>query len=535
MATEGKSGSVISEASRSPLDEEFAAFAHETLKEWKVPGVSIAVIDGDDIFAEASLSTDGNQGYGMATLPDTPATPSTLWYGASTTKAFTAALLAKMIDSGTYDALNKGWQTPISSIIRDDFVLQDEWSTQHLTLEDAATHRTGMPRHDKSSMRQHDCGRQVTVREIVRNLRNLQIHEQPRVKFLYNNFMYVVLSHVIETLQGQGLEDALREEIWDLLGMKSTCFSVEAAQGSAEHFASCYYWDEKEEAFKEVPPMGVFENSGAGAVLTNVLDYAKWVKCLLHESPPFSAKVHQDIKTPRIFGAMPMGPMDVNLYGLGWERNVYRNTPFYKHDGGMHAAGATVLWVPSRKLGVVGFANTSLSSNAVLETLVWRLVDDRLGAPTDERNAFTSMKWHGLLSKVRDDASNAVKILYPDLPDPPLPPTATTSEVVGKYYDKGYKTLNLSEAPHPDKPDEKILVAPRENMTWRSRMEFHHVSGDYWIVWSIPAGITTPYCRDYMRAQFKRGPDGKVSSLEILMETHLGYTYEGPVSFRRVA
>lgn len=30
------------------------------------------------------------------------------------------------------------WDTPISHIVREDFVLEDEWYTNHVTLEDAA-------------------------------------------------------------------------------------------------------------------------------------------------------------------------------------------------------------------------------------------------------------------------------------------------------------------------------------------------------------------------------------------------------------
>jgi CubicO group peptidase (beta-lactamase class C family) len=37
---------------RNPLTEEFGDFAAETLDNWKVPGLSIAVIDGDQVFAD---------------------------------------------------------------------------------------------------------------------------------------------------------------------------------------------------------------------------------------------------------------------------------------------------------------------------------------------------------------------------------------------------------------------------------------------------------------------------------------------------
>jgi CubicO group peptidase (beta-lactamase class C family) len=41
--------------STSPFSDEFAQFAKETLEQWKVPGVSLAVIDGDQVYAEVSL------------------------------------------------------------------------------------------------------------------------------------------------------------------------------------------------------------------------------------------------------------------------------------------------------------------------------------------------------------------------------------------------------------------------------------------------------------------------------------------------
>lgn len=39
----------------NPLTEEFGEFARKTLKEFNVPGVSIVVIDGDNIFAEVRI------------------------------------------------------------------------------------------------------------------------------------------------------------------------------------------------------------------------------------------------------------------------------------------------------------------------------------------------------------------------------------------------------------------------------------------------------------------------------------------------
>lgn len=39
----------------NPLTEEFAAFVKEKLEKWKVPGMSLAVIDGEDVYAEVRI------------------------------------------------------------------------------------------------------------------------------------------------------------------------------------------------------------------------------------------------------------------------------------------------------------------------------------------------------------------------------------------------------------------------------------------------------------------------------------------------
>lgn len=43
-------------ASGNPLTSEFAEFVLQTLDEYKVPGVAVAVVDGDEIYAEVSVA-----------------------------------------------------------------------------------------------------------------------------------------------------------------------------------------------------------------------------------------------------------------------------------------------------------------------------------------------------------------------------------------------------------------------------------------------------------------------------------------------
>lgn len=335
--------------------------------------------------------TDAYQGYGYASLPDTPATAETLWYGGSTTKAFVGATLSHFIANNSHAGLKSGWNTPVSSIIRDDFVLQDEWSTEHITLEDAVSHRTGMPSHDLSWSKVRDDNGRPIVKEAVRKLRHLSLSAPARVANQYCNLMYVTLGHVLETLSGQWLGDLLQDTIWGPLGMKSTYFGLADAQKHARHpIATGYFWDFDSEDFVEVKEDIIDDAHAAGAIVSNVLDYTKWVKCLLGQTEPLSASVHKDIRKPRaLYSSTPDLNMDIMLYGLGWVRTVFHDHVVYMHSGGTAAFGAQVFWLPEVNYGVVAFGNVAGLSNAAETIVAYRLMEDKLGVPEAERKDLT--------------------------------------------------------------------------------------------------------------------------------------------------
>jgi CubicO group peptidase (beta-lactamase class C family) len=245
-----------------------------------------------------------------------------------------------------------------------------------------------MTDHMNSTAREAE-GVKVTPKAVVRNLRHLPMVLEPRTKFVYCNFMYVVLSHVLETVTGKWLGEVLKELIWDPLDMKSTFLGLEDAKKADNHLANGYYWDKQGGEYKWVDFLDVDEITGAGGAFSTALDYAKWVKCLLSESEPFSKEVHGDIKKSRsIVTTAPGGGHDLALYSLGWLRTLYKGNVIYKHSGGMHAYGSQVYWLPDAKFGVVAFGNTAATSNAVEDIVAYRLIEDKLGIPKEDRFDF---------------------------------------------------------------------------------------------------------------------------------------------------
>jgi CubicO group peptidase (beta-lactamase class C family) len=328
------------------------------------------------------------QAFGYAELPNIKAAPETLFFAGATTKSLTAAALSYMIDSRNYSSMvEAGWYTPISSIIRDDFVVGgDEWATAHLTLDDAVSHRTGLAPHEYAWARHSEEGKPVTVADMVRRLRGLKLSAEPRTTWQYSHLMYVALSHVIETLTGKWLGAYLDETIFRPLKMEATYCSTQEALEAPQRVASGYYWDQAQQRYGLLDFDEVRPGSGAGFVITNVVDYAKWIKCLLHESAPFSRQTHADIKTARMIAGQEArsGPGET-LYSLGWRHKVAHGATVYMHGATEVAYATEVFWLPEHKYGVVAMANVAAGGNAAEETIAWRLIEDKLGIPEEAR------------------------------------------------------------------------------------------------------------------------------------------------------
>ncbi|KAI4281175.1 MAG: hypothetical protein L6R38_003890 [Xanthoria sp. 2 TBL-2021] len=354
----------------SPLDTAFATLVNQTLKDWHVPGMSIAVVHGAQTWAK---------GYGYANVHSQEAvTPHTLFYIGSNTKAFTAATIALLIDDPTKQIQ---LDTPISSLIPDDFVLSDSYATSHTTLIDALSHRVGLASFDPLYFDTN-----TSVKDVTRKLRYLNFVKEFRAGFTYCNLMYTALSHVIETMTNMTLSDFMARRLWNPLNMTATYFSLADAQRSTFPIAKAYIWSEKNQAYQQRKYLNLPSISGAGAIISNVLDCAHWVRMMVNREGPLSPASHEALTTPySIVGPAISSFASTNLYGLGWDVATYHGTKVVWHQGGTSSFGSYILFLPGKRWGVVAFGNTAETSNCAEERLVWYLVDEFLGIPAAQR------------------------------------------------------------------------------------------------------------------------------------------------------
>lgn len=354
------------------------------------------------------------QGYGIATFPDKPVTPETLFYTASTTKSFTAAAVSLLIDDSVNSSESLFWQVPLAKLIREDFVLADEYATAHATIEDALSHRTGMPRHDLTY-----GGSNVTVQDVVQNLRNLPMTAEIRTRFQYCNMMYIVVSHFIEKWTGMWLGDFLRIRIYEPLNMSSTFFSLSDAKKSGASggptLATPYYWINRTKTHQAIPPLDAPQESGCGATISNVLDYTKWLRAMMTMSAPLSLAGHQALRSPRIISSPitqeETGFRGSDTYALGWQVSNYRGEVMNWHSGSVPGFNSVMIYFPRLQWGVTMMAN----GGEAIQTLLFRLIDDMMEIPEKERFDWAPVL-EGIKLKALEILKNGRHLGYPNAP-----------------------------------------------------------------------------------------------------------------------
>ncbi|KAH8892545.1 beta-lactamase/transpeptidase-like protein [Thozetella sp. PMI_491] len=508
----GRSQNISSSTNGNPFDEKFGKIVADTLTQWNVVGISLAVVDGDNVWAE---------GYGFADLAtNTSVTPETVFYPGSTTKAFTGATMSYLINSGNFSnpafpGVPISWQTPLKNIIPAEFVLQDDWATDHVTIEDVLSHRSGMGSLDIAMMHEFD-GHPATLKELVSGMRYLPLSAEPRMVWQYCNQGYYAASLAIETLTSRWLGDVMKEWIWEPLGMNSTFMKPEDANAAGVTVAKGYTWDPNAQQFNEVV-QSFAEVSGAGAIMSNILDYAKWISCMVNAAVPFSPQVHADIRRPRIYVAATDeavgGWFDVpGDYTVGWISSSYKGHRFWWHNGGTDASCSQAIFFPDLKFAVVNMANSGW--NAASEILLWELIDNKLGLSEGER-APTVPKWQKSQRDQDQIRTMAMDALFPDRPQTNSSTGLPMDSYAGTYYNGALRNVSVEIVGPSDDPyfPNAQLKFNLDN-SFPTTCELQRAVSDWFLVYCY--GARAPYDSvELATAQFLMGDNGKVTFMGI--------------------
>jgi len=354
---------------------DFEEYVNKAIKDWEVPGVAIAIIKDDKIvFAK---------GFGVRELNKAaPVDEHTLFAIGSSSKAFTAASIAMLVDEGKLK-----WDDPATKYLP-GLQLFDPYSTRELTITDLLSHRSGLARGDLVWYAS-DYDRS----EILRRVRYLKPSWSLRSRFGYQNIMFLAAGQIIPSITGKTWDDFIRERIFTPLGMKSSNASIRAFAGATNVATPHSRLDEKVQA---VSWRNIDNIAPAGSINSNVEDMAQWVRLQLgggsYEGRRLiSAAAIKEMQTPqtviRIEGAQASLYPEAHFlnYGLGWFLSDYRGRKLVEHGGAIDGMRAEVAMIPEEKVGLVILTN--LHGCILPQALMYRIFDFYLGAPPRDWSA----------------------------------------------------------------------------------------------------------------------------------------------------
>ena len=352
----------------------FDQYITKTMQDWKDPGLAIAVVKDDSIVLM--------KGYGTRTMGKTePVDEHTMFAIGSASKAFTATLVAMMVDAG-----KMRWDDPATKYLP-SLQMYDPYFSRELTLRDLLTHRSGLDRGDLMWY-----GTDYNRDEILRRVRFLKPTWSLRSHFGYQNIMYLAAGQAASHVAGTSWDELLRDRIFTPLGMTESNTSIRDLQGKT-NVATPH--TDVDDTLMIVPWHNIDNIGPAGSINSNVSDMIKWVRFQLAQgkvggkslvSPSAIAETHTAQMTiPVGADARQVNPFThLEAYGMGWFLQDYRGRELDQHGGNIDGMSAMVAIMPEEKIGMVILTNAN--GSPVPTIALYRVLDALLNEPPRDWN-----------------------------------------------------------------------------------------------------------------------------------------------------
>lgn len=315
---------------------------------WNPPGLAVTVVkDGEIVFTKA---------YGTRTLGENkPVDKHTLFGCMSTTKAFTAAALAMLVDEGKLK-----WDDHVINCLP-DFQLYDPYMTREITVRDLLTHRTGLGNTD------YLWGwMQISGDSALYKMRDVKPSYSLRSSFIYQNLMYLAAGKVIEKVSGQSWESFLKERIYIPLEMNETFAKYEMVKDIKNKADAHFPYEGK---IIKIDQLIADEIGPAGSMWSSINDIGKWIQFLLndgiHKGDTLISdrnfkelfKPQQIIPSNEFYPTQKLTKPNWTTYGLGWFQHDYRGKIVQFHTGSLPGMIAIAGLIPEENIGVYVMGN----------------------------------------------------------------------------------------------------------------------------------------------------------------------------------
>lgn len=418
------------------------------LDTFHTPGISVSVVHQNQLIYA--------KGFGLANIAKQQATNENTYFRlASTSKAFTAAALAVLVDQEKLD-----WQDLVIDHLP-HFRMQDDYATRHFTIEDLLTHKSGLVSGAGDSMIWPEPSG-FSREEVVNNLRFLTPRDQFRQRYAYSNVLYITAGEIVEKVSGKHFEDFVDQYVFKPLGMQ--CYAGDMPKTALNKSAMSYGHNDSKGIYP-IPRNAIqgdaLMSAAAGGMVCSASEMSKWVNALLHdanindelghsdetsEQPvssqklPFSSKQLDKMWQPHTI--LSVSDTDTEWdstyfrnYGLGWRLSNYEGYKHISHTGTLSGYQAFVALIPELQLGVVVLNNGSNygARGAVMQSILKMFID------TEQKN------WVAEYVAYQDERKQASLARGDDTPTALSKGTLSNQQIVGTYRDQWFGDLIITE------------------------------------------------------------------------------------------
>lgn len=267
-----------------------------------------------------------------------PPTNTSIYEIGSITKTFTTAVLAQMVQEGKVNLAD-----PISKFLPAGII---NWSTDtiNITLEELATHQSGMPRLPDNIMKRmvfsmDNPYKSYSMADLYGFLKNYTPIPKAERKVEYSNLGMGLLGTILAAVDGRTYEQMIQKRILQPLGMTNSFIDrtgktmITGHRGDGQPTA---YWD--------LPTL-----AGAGAINANCEDLMKYLVANISNQFPFS-----ETHTLR---AKQSENTDI---GLAWLTTQSKEGDWKVtfHDGGTGGFSSFIGFSKETQLGVLVLSNS---------------------------------------------------------------------------------------------------------------------------------------------------------------------------------
>lgn len=358
-------------ASYAQIEEaELDKLIQETLTTFDVPGISVGIFkDGKAVYAK---------GHGVRSLTNKKEmNDETLVGVASNSKGFTCFALAMLVDAGKLN-----WDDPVRKHIP-EFQLHDAWVTEHFTVRDLVTHRSGLGLGAGDLMFFPE-GSDFDVNDVINNVKYLEPESSFRSEFRYNNNMFIIAGEVLKRLSGLSWEDFIETKIMKPVGMTSSKASYNRVTDKSNIIDAHTMAEGK---LIQIPHDWSETANPAGGIVSNVPDMLTWAEFLMNDAVTLNGErllskkqFHElwQLQTP--LRVRPNDSYNSNFkgYGLGWfVADVKGGHKQVYHTGGLLGTVTQFTMIPDLDLGIVVLTNQM--NGSAFSTITNTIKDSYLG------------------------------------------------------------------------------------------------------------------------------------------------------------